>query len=1067
MSELTPEPEDTFEELLERFDDALAAGSEPSFPTDADSPPELLGRLEHGLASMRLLRRHLAPRRPGLLSPKSELGLALTHVARFRLVRELGRGGSGIVYLADDPQLGREVALKIPRPEVLAYPGLRARFIREAQAAAALDHPNLVPVYEAGEHAPLCYIATAYCHGPTLAAWLKDRTEPAPALEAARLMATLADAVQHAHGRGILHRDLKPANILLEAVSGPSSADDGDAGSPGGTTPMRFTDCSLLSNPRITDFGLAKVLEADCDETASGVILGTPCYMAPEQAAGQTRQLSVAVDVYALGAILYETLTLRPPFRDNSRLLTLEQVRLETPPPPRVLQPRVPRDLETICLKCLEKDPARRYATARDLAIDLRHFLCGEPIDARPNPWWERAGKWMRRRPVAAAAVLMGGAAAIALIVMWLAFTLELRRERNAAAHSAREAEKERIRAVANQDQALAAVDRFLARVGDRRLADVPEMDEVRRELLEDALGFCEQFLEQSPTPDRNVRFQAGSTHGRLAKILQTMSRNEPAEHNYRGAIAILERLTDEFPADRAYRFQLAKQYYNMAILCRAAKSGSGMEPLLIHALDLQERLVEEDPRSWDYRRDLATTSKALASFRRGQGRGDETDALLRRSIRIREDLCQEQPANAVAQADLSNAQASMGHLLFETHRVAEAEPWFRQARDRLEALTRAHPRSTAYSMDFINAVNSLGVVCELLNRQAEAAAAYRQCIVEKRKLAEKHPSVAAHRFSLAWSLTNLGSVCSKAALPADAEAAFHESEKILETLPDDIPRTDNYFLQLAKIRHGMASLERSRGLLDEAETGFRSAAAILEPCVRRHPDNPSNANAVDLALAYVEIGNVCTDKDDPMGALPWFERALSLLDGVLGKTPRHTMALEFTRASHIGRALALTSLGRYDQARPDWETAVRDPHDAQTTNHYAAWRALIAAEKRSCGQALIEIRSLEKAAVTADDLLLFYRLAQAHALVAAGASPDHGPTNLSRADEREQCANRAVELLEMLGAQSYFKNKKKREALQADRTFDSLRTRPKFAPRFDRLAHSPNPERLEKKDAR
>ena len=437
MSELSPDADDPFEELLAHLDDALAAGCEPSLPTGADGPPELRGRLERDLASMKLLRRYLSPQQAVLLSPAPEPGLALTHVARFRLVRELGRGGSGIVYLAEDPQLGREVALR-SAPEVLAYPGLRERFIREAQAAAALDHPNLVPVYEAGEHAPVCYIATAYCDGPTLAAWLSDRAEPAPALEAARLISILADAVQHAHGRGILHRDLKPANILLEADSGQSSEDGSDAESRWSTAPIQFTDCTLLSNPRITDFGLAKVLEADCEETASGVIMGTPCYMAPEQAAGQTRQLSVAVDIYALGAILYETLTLRPPFRDASRLLTLEQVRLEAPAPPRALQPRVPRDLQTICLKCLEKDPARRYATAKDLAIDLRHFLCGEPIEARPNPWWEArasgcgAGQWRH------AALFTGGAAAIALVAMWLAFTLELARAKRSGAERER-----------------------------------------------------------------------------------------------------------------------------------------------------------------------------------------------------------------------------------------------------------------------------------------------------------------------------------------------------------------------------------------------------------------------------------------------------------------------------------------------------------------------------------------------------------------------------------------------------------------------------------------------------
>jgi serine/threonine protein kinase len=1051
MSEPSSDADDPFDELLARLDDALAAGSEPNLPTIADSPPELLGRLQQDLASMRLLRHHLSPRRPVLLSPARECGLALTHVARFRLVRELGRGGSGIVYLAEDPQLGREVALKIPRPEVLAYPALRERFIREAQAAAALDHPNLVPVYEAGEHAPLCYIATAYCDGPTLAAWLSDRTEPAPALEAARLVSILADAVQHAHGRGILHRDLKPANILLEADCEQPSVDGSDAESRWGTAPIRVADCTLLSNPRITDFGLAKVLEADCEETASGVIIGTPCYMAPEQAAGHTRQLSVAVDVYALGAILYETLTLRPPFRDTSRLLTLQQVRLNVPVPPRALRPRVPLDLETICLKCLEKNPARRYATARDLAIDLRHFLCGEPIEARPNPWWERVGKWMRRRPVAAAALFTGGAAAIALVAMWLAFTLELRRERNAAAQSAREAEKQRLLAVANQDQALAAVDRFLARIGDRRLADVPEMDEVRRELLEDALGFCEQFLEQSPNPDRNVRFQAGRTHGRLAKILRSLSRFEPAEENYRRALAIFQQLINEYPDDCAYRFEFAKNSYNLSVLYRETRRGSEADSLVAQALDLQERLVQQDPRSRDFRRDLATTSIVRATFLRTHGQADLAEVLVRKVMSIREALCQEQPSDADAQADLARAHAAMGHLLFDTRRVAEAEPWFRLARDRIETLARARPQSTSYSSDFANVVNSLGVAYELLNRPYEAVAAYRQCVVEKMKLADKHPAIAAHRFNLGWSYTNLGSACWKSGQPEDAEAAYREGRKMLERLVHDEPENDAYALQLAKNEHSMARFQRSKGLLEPAEAGFRSAAAILETIVSRQPDNASYS--VELALAHTERANVCTDKDDPLAALPWFERAFSLLDGVLKKNPRHTMALEFAHESHLGRALALTALGRYDQARLDWDAAVPFRLDAHTARHHAAWRALDLAAQRRFAQALAELRASDNEAMATKDLLWLYRLAQAHALIAAGNAADSVPPNCAPEHERERCARRAVELLETLRAKTYFENPRKREILQIDHTFNALRIRPEFVKLWQKVS--------------
>jgi WD40 repeat protein len=343
----------------------------------------------------------------------------------------LGRGAFGRVFLAYDPRLHREVAVKVPRLDVLADAELRGRFHREARAAAGLDHPHIVPVYEAGEVGPVCYIASAYCPGVTLAAWLKQRTEAVPYDVAATLVATLADAVQHAHSRGVLHRDLKPANILLQKVAsgrqsavsseGQYSAVSDQSGHP---SPTDYRLLPTDYSPKITDFGLAKLLDADTGapatalgcETQTGAIVGTPSYMAPEQAGGQTKEIGPLADVYALGAIFYELLTGRPPFHAENMLDTLEQVRSHEPVPPRRLRPKLPRDLETICLKGLAKNPGRRYATARDLAEDLRHWLKGEPIAARPVGAWERGWRWARRRPALAALLGMTAVSALALV---------------------------------------------------------------------------------------------------------------------------------------------------------------------------------------------------------------------------------------------------------------------------------------------------------------------------------------------------------------------------------------------------------------------------------------------------------------------------------------------------------------------------------------------------------------------------------------------------------------------------------------------------------------------------
>jgi eukaryotic-like serine/threonine-protein kinase len=380
--------EEHFASLLAACDDALAGGNPPPALAESDAPLELRQRIENNLPCLQLLR-HLLPREPATESTPSptdgallglDLGRPPIWLGRFRILRELGRGGFGIVMLADDPLLGRRVALKVPRAGALMSPDLRQRFLREAKAAARLDHPNLAPVYEAGAVGPICYIVSAYCPGPNLAVWLRERTEPPPARTAAALTAAVAEGVQHAHSCGVLHRDVKPSNILLPPEPEGAAKNGGD---------LDFT-------PRLTDFGLAKVLEEGADLTTTGVVMGSVPYMAPEQAEGRQAAVGPATDVYALGVILYELLTGQTPLQGDTLLATLDQVRSGQPVAPHKRRAGVPPELETICLKCLQKDPRDRYASAYDLAADLRSFLADKPIQARPRRWPAKMLSWCR-----------------------------------------------------------------------------------------------------------------------------------------------------------------------------------------------------------------------------------------------------------------------------------------------------------------------------------------------------------------------------------------------------------------------------------------------------------------------------------------------------------------------------------------------------------------------------------------------------------------------------------------------------------------------------------------------
>lgn len=394
-------PEDWQVEAILAYDEALAAGRAPSPHVEPDS------RLRAVHDCQALLERIWPRSTPDSLVLPRRFG-------RFQLERELGRGGFGIVYLATDSVLKRHVALKVPRPSVVLTPEFQRRFLREGEAASRLDHPHIVPIFEIGEQEKVCYIASAYCDGHTVAQWLADRPAPVPPRLAAELLVKIARAVGHAHERGILHRDLKPKNIMLQGARG--KAVDRD-------------EPELV--PRICDFGLAKILDEDGDDTCTGVPIGSPAYMAPEQASGRHRDICPATDVYALGVILYQVLVSRTPFQGETALETLRHISETDPPAPRTLRPGLPRDLNTICMKCLEKRPDRRYASGSELAEDLGRFLAGRPVKARHAPAWVRAEKWVRRSPASAALSGMV-AVAILVVIIGLAWTGARERDHNA-----------------------------------------------------------------------------------------------------------------------------------------------------------------------------------------------------------------------------------------------------------------------------------------------------------------------------------------------------------------------------------------------------------------------------------------------------------------------------------------------------------------------------------------------------------------------------------------------------------------------------------------------------------
>jgi hypothetical protein len=486
------------EELLRRHPEV--ADELRSFFADQDG----FGRLAEPIAAP------AAPARAPTLAPGDDTGPApgtVRYFGDYELLEEIARGGMGVVYKARQASLNRTVALKMILAGQFAAPVDVQRFHREAEAAANLDHPNIVPIYEVGEHQGLHYFSMKLIEGGSLA----SRPLPLPARQAAALVATVARAVHHAHQRGVLHRDLKPGNILLDAQG----------------------------QPHVTDFGLARRVEGDGHHTRTGSIVGTPGYMPPEQARSE-KGLTTAVDVYSLGAVLYELLIGRPPFRAETPLDTVLQLLERAPEPPRQVDPRIDRDLETICLKCLAKDPQQRYDSAAALADDLQRFLNGEPIRARPVGRGERLVRWLRRNPALAAAVSLAVLALLAATGVSIAYAVDrsayAAHRANAAQrleelNGALQAEGERTRTEGDRARAaLRETNRILATVALDRAQRQHQGGETGQALLQlvEAVHFAREAGD--PGLERNARSTIGLWQADVHRLRSALPPPKPAE---------------------------------------------------------------------------------------------------------------------------------------------------------------------------------------------------------------------------------------------------------------------------------------------------------------------------------------------------------------------------------------------------------------------------------------------------------------------------------------------------------------------------------------------------------
>jgi serine/threonine protein kinase len=862
--------------LLEHYLEDLEEGRSPDIEALLAAHPEQAASLRAYLASINFLYQAGGHRTE---QEATAAGTART-LGDYRMLREVGRGGMGVVYEAEQISLGRRVALKVlPFAAVLDQRQL-ARFKNEAQAAAQLHHPNIVPVFSVGCERGVHFYAMQYIEGQSLEQMVRElrqrqrfgqslrlgtdlpstlagampAADPLQSQEellstcttrcgrstqrqymhhatrrschgrehfetVARLGIQAAEALEHAHALGIVHRDIKPSNLMLDET------------------------CKLW----ITDFGLAR-FQTDAGLTVSGELVGTVRYMSPEQLRCKPGLVDQRTDIYSLGATLYELATLRAAFPTDNPQELMRQIANCEPPAPRRIDRATPRDLETIILKAMSKLRDDRYTTAAELAADLRRFLDGQPALARRPTRLERACRWAQRhtRLVAVSttmALLLLGSLSVGMLL--------LSRQKDRTEQALWTASENFNRAEANLQQARQVVDLFCTRVAGQ-LADAPGFQPLRRELLNEALSYYQSFIDQA-AGDATVQAELARAFFRVGEINEQLSEEAKALEAYREAENRFTQLAagSHSPAVEA---DLALCDNNIGLLLSRQGKFEASRAAFTQAIDRQQRLMQAHPSLGRVRGELATSYNNLGLLLSQSGHAERAREWYERAITLQQALVGQNPQAIQPRSDLAATYNNLGYL-YSTSDVDRAREIYQRAAALQRQLVAESGTSPRFKSDLALTLNNVGALESLAGASDAAAASYQSAAQLQEELAQSSPLASGYRRDLAVTHNNLGFLHHRLRRYDEALAAFERGRTILAQLVSDHPRVTSYRSSLGGVHNNIGMVHEACGQSAEAIEAYRRAANQQQAALAERPQ--SQRYREFLSMHYVNLGRL------------------------------------------------------------------------------------------------------------------------------------------------------------------------------------------------------------------